>query len=151
MLMGRGTLDRRVETRRLPLDRMVGWLPRDDAFYLLAAVMPSARAEPVVVTRDALLQVERHLREPGGVRGCGLLHGAICVCPRTGISYLCIDGAVRAVMAVTDDEPHAAAVVVLLRALGDAVVGSQRRMWLWAAAAATTIVLLWAIWRVIGW
>ena len=107
------TLERRVETRPFPLDRVVKWLPRDDAFYLLAAVMTSASAEPVVVTREALLEVERHLREPDGARGCGLLLGARCVCPKTRIQYVLIEDAVRAVTAITEQESVAATVARL--------------------------------------
>jgi hypothetical protein len=138
MVTGTSTLDRRVETRPLPLDRVVKWLPRDDAFYLLAAVMTSASAEPLVVPREVLLQVERHLRDPGATRGCGILHGAMCACPRTRIRYLLIEGAVRAVTAITEHEPPMAT-VERLRALVREVERRGKRVVGWYRGGAAIV------------
>ncbi|HEX6536030.1 MAG TPA: hypothetical protein VF041_15645 [Gemmatimonadaceae bacterium] len=70
------------------------WLPLDDAFYMLASVLATARADPVAITRRALLQVEAHLR--GDPDGVGVLVGGPRRYPEAHLSLILVESAARA-------------------------------------------------------
>lgn len=121
-----------TKVRPLAVDRTVRWLPLDDAFYLLAEVMTSTRAAPLVVLQDALLQVESHAALAVGAAACGVLCGGLYRDPRTRVEYLLVEHAERSTSADVDGNPYASLAVELSRTVarvesdGIGVVGWYR-------------------------
>jgi hypothetical protein len=102
-----GHAKRRPPTRRVP-GRAVAWLPTHDPYFRLAAVLRTARAlPPLYVTQNALLEVDEHICSRPYPFPFGLLTGALCVCPKTRVEYVLIDGAIRAESTLEDDDVEA--------------------------------------------
>jgi hypothetical protein len=90
------------------LGRAVLWLPTHDPYFRLAAVLKTAQAlPPLCVTQDALLEVDEHIRSRPYPFPFGLLTGALCICPKTRVEYVLIDGAIRAESTLEDDDVEA--------------------------------------------
>jgi hypothetical protein len=124
--------DRAMKRRALPLDQTVRWLPLHDAYYLLAEVMTSARALPLVVMQEALLRVEMHASSEVYGSTCGVLCGAQYRDPSSGAAYILVEGIERATRVYRDADPDASLAVDLSRAIdaagreGRIVVGWYR-------------------------
>jgi hypothetical protein len=102
-----GHTKRRRPKRRV-LGRAVLWLPTHDPYFRLAAILRTAQAlPPLYVTKDALLEVDEHIRSRPFPFPFGLLTGALCVCPKTRVEYVLIDGAIRAQSTLADDDVEA--------------------------------------------
>ena len=119
---------RTIEIRHLPGDRLVKWLPLDDGYYLLASVMTSTRAAPVFVTQKALLQVEAHQLRAVGEQACGILFGAPCVDPASGLEFILIDAAAPAIQTATINNAAAALAADLSRVIAQAERAGRRIM-----------------------
>ncbi|HEU4586157.1 MAG TPA: hypothetical protein VFR95_10425, partial [Gemmatimonadaceae bacterium] len=121
-----------MKRRALPLDQMVRWLPLDDAYYLLAEVMTSARALPLVVMQEALLQVEMHASSEVYGSTCGVLWGGHYRDPGSGAAYILVEGIERATRVYRDADPEASLAVDLSHAIdaaeraGHMVIGWYR-------------------------
>jgi len=87
-------------------------VPQHDGYYLLAAVMSSSRAAPLVVMQEALREVEAHLRTVPGGNVCGLLYGSHYIDPRSSAKYLLVEEAVRAPRIDAAADPDAAALAM---------------------------------------
>jgi hypothetical protein len=109
-----------AKRRALPLDRTVKWLPLHDAYYLLAEVMTSTRALPLVVMQEALLQVEAHASSEVYGSTCGVLCGAPYKDPTSGVSYLLVEGIERGVRVNRDGDPAASLAAELSIAIASA-------------------------------
>ncbi|MBX6331572.1 MAG: hypothetical protein IRY91_06980, partial [Gemmatimonadaceae bacterium] len=96
-----------IQPRPLPFERVVKWLPLDDSYYLLASAGMGAVAEPVVLAQDALLQVEHDLRHTQHRDAFGILSGAICICPDSGLQYVLVEGTMDARGVAIGDDPYA--------------------------------------------
>ena len=96
-----------AKRRALPLDQTVRWLPLHDAYYLLAEVMTSTRAVPLVVMQEALLQVEAHASSEVYGSTCGILCGDQYRDSKSGVSYLLVEGIERAARMDRDGDPDA--------------------------------------------
>ncbi len=124
--------DRVLKRRALPLDQTVRWLPLHDAYYLRAEVMTSARALPLVVMQEALLQVEMHASSEVYGSTCGVLCGAHYRDPGSGAGYILVEGIERATRVYRDADPEASLAVDISRAIdaaeraGRTVVGWYR-------------------------
>ncbi|HEU6450634.1 MAG TPA: hypothetical protein VFT57_04385 [Gemmatimonadaceae bacterium] len=124
--------DRVLKRRALPLDQTVRWLPLHDAYYLLAEVMTSARALPLVVMQEVLLQVEMHASSEVYGSTCGVLCGAHYRDPGSGAGYILVEGIERATRVYRDADPEASLAVDISRAIdaaeraGRTVVGWYR-------------------------
>ena len=117
-----------VEIRHLPSERLVKWLPLDDGYYLLASVMTSTRAAPVFVTQKALLQVEAHQVRAVGEHACGILCGAGCVDPATGMEFVLIEDTAPAVRTATINNADAALAADLSRVIAQLERSGRRIM-----------------------
>jgi len=117
-----------VEIRHLPSERLVKWLPLDDGYYLLASVMTSTRAAPVFVTQKALLQVEAHQVRAVGAHACGILCGAGCVDPATGMEFVLIEDTAPAVRTATINDADAALAADLSRVIAQLERSGRRIM-----------------------
>ena len=104
--------DQRVRPRPIAAARAIPWVPQNDGYYLLAAVMSSSRAAPLVVMQEALLEVEAHLRTVPGGNVCGLLYGSHYIDPRSSAKYLLVEEAVRAPRIDAAADPDAAALAM---------------------------------------
>lgn len=109
--------DKAIKRRALPLDQMVRWLPLDDAYYLLAEVMTSTRALPLVVMQETLLQVEMHASSEVYGSTCGVLCGAPYRDPKSEAAYLLVEGIERATRVERLGDPEASLAVDLSRAV----------------------------------
>lgn len=117
-----------VEIRHLPSERLVKWLPLDDGYYLLASVMTSTRAAPVFVTQKALLQVEAHQVRAVGNHACGILCGAGCVDPATGMEFVLIEDTAPAIRTATINDADAALAADLSRVIAQLERSGRRIM-----------------------
>ena len=121
-----------VKRRALALDETVKWLPLHDAYYLLAEVMTSMRAAPLVVMQEALLQIEAHASSEVYGATCGVLCGGHYRDPRSDATYLLVEGIERAARLDRDADPAASLAADLSRAIaiaeraGRTVVGWYR-------------------------
>ena len=121
-----------AKRRALPLDQTVRWLPLHDAYYLLAEVMTSTRAVPLVVMQEVLLQVEAHASSEVYGSTCGILCGDQYRDSKSGVSYLLVEGIERAARMDRDGDPDASLAADLSRAIaraertGRTVVGWYR-------------------------
>jgi hypothetical protein len=106
-----------MKRRALPLDQTVRWLPLDDAYYLLAEVMTSARALPLVVMQEALLEVEMHASSEVYGSTCGVLCGAHYRDPSSRAEYILVEGIERATRVYRHADPDASLAVDLSRAI----------------------------------
>jgi hypothetical protein len=109
--------DKAIKRRALPLDQMVRWLPLDDAYYLLAEVMTSTRALPLVVMQGTLLQIEMHASSEVYGSTCGVLCGAPYRDPKSEAAYLLVEGIERATRVERLGDPEASLAVDLSRAV----------------------------------
>ena len=109
-----------AKRRALPLDRAVRWLPLDDAYYLLAEVMTSTRAVPLVVMQEALLRMEAHASSEVYGSTCGVLCGAQYRDPKSGATYLLVEGIERAVRLDLGGDPDASLAADLSKAIASA-------------------------------
>ncbi|MGH7623997.1 MAG: hypothetical protein ACREOJ_01605 [Gemmatimonadaceae bacterium] len=110
--------DQRVKSRPIAAARAIPWVPQNDGYYLLAAVMSSSRAAPLVVMQEVLLEVEAHLRTVPGGNVCGLLYGSHYTDPRSSARYLLVEEAARAPRIDTAADPDAAALAMWSDMLG---------------------------------
>ncbi|HEX5409069.1 MAG TPA: hypothetical protein VFW89_04795 [Gemmatimonadaceae bacterium] len=117
--------DQRVKSRPIAAARAIPWVPQNDGYYLLAAVMSSSRAAPLVVMQEALLEVEAHLRTVPGGNVCGLLYGSAYIDPRSAAKYLLVEEAVRAPRIDTAADPDAAALAMWSDMLGRSEQGGR--------------------------
>ena len=117
--------DQRVKSRPIAAARAIPWVPQNDGYYLLAAVMSSSRAAPLVVMQDVLLEVEAHLRTVPGGNVCGLLYGSAYIDPRSAAKYLLVEEAVRAPRIDTAADPDAAALAMWSDMLGRSEQGGR--------------------------
>lgn len=109
-----------AKRRALPLDQTVKWLPLHDAYYLLAEVMTSTHALPLVVMQEALLQVEAHASSEVYGSTCGVLCGAPYRDPTSGVSYLLVEGIERGVRVNRGGDPAASLAADLSIAIASA-------------------------------
>lgn len=109
-----------TKRRALPLDQTVRWLPLHDAFYLLAEVMTSTRAVPLVVMQEALLRTEAHASSEVYGSTCGVLCGAQYRDPKSGTTYLLVEGIERAVRLDLGGDPDASLAADLSKAIASA-------------------------------
>jgi len=110
--------DQRIKSRPIAAARAIPWVPQNDGYYLLASVMSSSRAAPLVVMQEALLEVEAHLRTVPGGHVCGLLYGSHYIDPRSSAKYLLVEDAVRAPRIDAAADPDAAALAMWSDMLG---------------------------------
>lgn len=110
--------DQRARPRPIAAARAIPWVPQNDGYYLLAAVMSSSRAAPLVVMQEALLEVEAHLRTVPGGNVCGLLCGSHYIDPRSSAKYLLVEEALRAPRIDAAADPDAAALAMWSDMLG---------------------------------
>ena len=109
-----------ARTRALSVEQTVKWLPLDDAYYLLAEVMTSTRAAPLVVLQEVLLQVEAHATAAAYDSACGVLCGAHYRDSKSGLVYLLVESAERAERIDPTGNPDASLAAELARAIARA-------------------------------
>lgn len=109
-----------AKRRALALDQTVKWLPLHDAYYLLAEVMTSMRAAPLVVLQEALLQVEAHASSEVYGATCGVLCGGLYRDPKSSTTYLLVEGIERATRMERDGDAAASLAADLSRAIASA-------------------------------
>lgn len=114
-----------TKRQALPIERTVRWLPLDDAYYLLAEVMTSTRAAPLVVMQEALLQVEAHAASEVYGSSCGVLCGGHYRDPKSEAVYLLVEGVERATRTDRGGDPYASLAADLSRAIASAERGGR--------------------------
>jgi hypothetical protein len=96
---------RRVRRVRGPV---ITWTPAHESFHVLASVLRSTRGTPPLhLAQAAILKFEEHIRADPSPLPFGLLVGHLCVCPKTKLEYLLVDGVAHARMELTAADPTA--------------------------------------------